>query len=221
MNRIVNDKRPSITIVFIAGIASTMVGCQSSPFNGFSFPNWGAPTKVTAPSTGSFQAPGSYNGSVGTGSSSSTAPTTTILTPAGGIPPNGPMQNGFRTSQLPNTTSPLVGSITNAQNQLQNATINTRNTVQQGADQLNNRVEQASARIDRFSQGVVQASQILSEAATLPVTPNTTGVYADRSFAPSAEGIPGTNGYGATGASYSVPVTTNDPNAQWRSPGAK
>ena len=222
-------KKNIASLIAIAFACSSLTGCQGTPFGGLSMPGWGNATRVQPPATGSFQAPGNYNGGVGTTGSLPAPVTTTITTPPGGVPAIGPMQGGIRTSQMSTSPPQWVNTIANAQNQLQSASQNARTAVQQGADQLNSRVEQASARVDRFGQGVVQAGQILNEAATTPLIASPSNLT-DRSFAPNADGIPGTNGYGAaspTGATMQgspstlgVPTTSSpvDPNAQWRSP---
>jgi hypothetical protein len=149
----------SLSIALVTGLS----GCKGTPF-AFpqTFPGFGAPSKVPAPGTGSFQVPNTYNGTPGTSSTSS-----------GGLSGssfgNGPTGLNNKTSQTSLPVANLVNSISQAESQLLNLTNNARNTVTRTADTVNSRVEQASARVDRFGQGVVQASNILSEAATAPI----------------------------------------------------
>lgn len=139
------------------------VGCKGTPF---SFPQSltgnGASSRVPAPPTGSFQVPSTYNGNTGGATSSSGG----LNSSSFGTAPN--TLNKTSQSNLP--ISNFVNSISQAESQLLNATNNARTTVNRTADAVNSRVEQASARVDRFGQGVVQASNIIAEAATAPPT---------------------------------------------------
>ncbi len=143
---------------FAAAIAAGVTGCRGTP-PAFSqaFSGLIAPARVPPPAQGSFQVPSSYSGGVG----SSASPASKGL---GGSS----FENGIKTSQNTLPTSNLIDKFTNAQSQLLSASNNARNSVTRAADGINSSVEQASARVDRFGQGVVQASAILSEAANTP-----------------------------------------------------
>ncbi len=146
-----------------AAIGTGAAGCRgTSPAFSQAFSGLSAPARVPPPAQGSFQVPGSYSGAVGTSAN-----------PASNGLGGSSFSNGPKTSQNSLPTSSLVDRISNAQSQLLNASNNARNSVNRAADGINSSVEQASARVDRFGQGVVQASAILSEAATTPVVGNT------------------------------------------------
>lgn len=200
---------------FAAALLVCMTGCQGNPLSGISN-SWNQATRVPPPATGSFQTgPGAYTGP---GPATNAAPAAA---------------NANKTSQVSPTGVPLVDNLNNAQNQLQAATNNARNAVFNSTNSINSQVELASARVNRFGEGVVQASQVLSDAARdpIPVPP----VGPSTSFATSPSGLPGTSGYAAPTAgalpSNSVPSTSSpssssgrigdtveDPNASWRKP---
>ncbi len=219
--RILSGAKGIGTFCLIAGALS---GCQGSATSlrqslgsfGAGFQNLGAPTRVPPPETGSFQTPGQY--------STSSSPAGTMM-PTGASskgntmgqprfdgatnmgPRNSPSSlgpSGPRTA-FNNGPSPLLESISAAESQLLNATNAARNTVNRTADQLNSRVEQASARADRFGQGVVQAGSILAEAAA-PIE-----TFSSEFDAP-APPLP------ASPASASGRIGDADPNAAWRKP---
>ena len=177
----------SFSLVMVA-----VSGCQG-PLPGIS--GLGQPGRVPPPPTGSYQVPGSYSGASG-------------ATPPGGLKSATPaMGTGVAPSvgALP-SGSPWVDQVASAQNQLKQATDNARAAVMQSTQSLQNQVEQASARADKMGAGVVQASQILGDAArgTLP------------------SDIPSNSGAGGSGISGSLSdqggTTVTDPNAQWRKP---
>lgn len=192
----------SAKTIALAVLVSSFAGCQGTPtfqnpFGGLGTGLQGltTPSRVPPPATGSFQVPGSYN------NTTNGAPTTT----SSGI--NNPATRGaapgtMTTGQFQPPSAILANNIAAAQAQLQSVTDNTRNAVQQTAGQINSRVEQASARIDRFGNGVVQASNILSEAA------QPANYTADVSMPPTSTPT-------AAGRISDVPA---DPNAAWRRP---
>lgn len=104
-------------------------------------------------------------------------------------------------------TGPLVDQVASAQNQLKQATDSARAAVMQTTQSFQSQVEQAGARADKLGAGVVQASQILNDAATgaLP--------------APSvvSPAIPGSPSTGGSHSDRDGGIAT-DPNAQWRKP---
>jgi ABC-type transporter Mla subunit MlaD len=103
-----------------------------------------------------------------------------------------------------------LDSLNTAQNQLKQATDNARAAVMQTTNQIQGQVDQASAQIDRFGSGVVQASQVLSESLQPPVPPVMTASATLPNFPPSPPS-------GSIGDSGATP-TVIDPNAQWRKP---
>jgi hypothetical protein len=165
-------------------------GCQGAlpGINGLSQPG-----RVPPPATGSYQVPGTYSG------------------PNGAAGPNAP-----RTGATPNATvgaastgGPLIDPVVAAQNQLKQATDSARAAVMQSTQSIQSQVEQASARADRVGAGVVQASQILNDAALgalPPVPPGSPGLVT-----PNASGVSGSM------SDQSTEIAT-DPNAQWRKP---
>jgi hypothetical protein len=101
------------------------------------------------------------------------------------------------------TANPLVDQVAAAQNQLKQATDEARAAVIQSTQNLQGQVEQAATRADRIGAGVVQASQVLSDAATGPLS---SGPLSSGSSAPASSG------------SSAPPAIATDPNAQWRTP---
>ena len=183
-----------------AAIGTGTTGCRgTAPAFSQAFSGLRAPARVPPPAQGSFQVPGSYSGAVG----SPANPTSNGL---GGSS----FSNGPKTSQNSLPTSSIIDRISNAQSQLLNASNNARNSVNRAADGINTSVEQASARVDRLGQGVVQASAILSEAASTPVVGNT----AERTttFA-GGEQAPNTNI-----SSGRIGDSDQSENANWRTP---
>ncbi|MEQ1825970.1 MAG: hypothetical protein ABL921_08475 [Pirellula sp.] len=174
-----------------------LTGCRGTPF---SLPEslggiGGASSRVPPPATGSFQVPQSYSGPNANNSglgSSSFAPNsgTTSAT-------------GFKTSQVSQPVSNFVSGISAAQSQLRTATNNALNTVNRTAQDVNSTVENATARVDRFGEGIVQASAILNDAASAPLLP------AASDTAPA-------NGVSASGRIGDNP-STSAPSA-WRTP---
>jgi hypothetical protein len=160
-------------------VLAALTGCQGTfpGINGLSQPG-----RVPPPATGSYQIPGAYSG-------------------APGAPPADPSKS---VSSTPG--APWVDQVAAAQNQLKQATDNARAAVLQSTQQIQSQVEQASARADRFGAGVVQASQVLNEAAQAPPPPP-----------PSISAwTPPTPASGSL--SDQEPVVADDPNAQWRKP---
>ena len=189
-----------LIMVFVVGIS----GCKGTPF---AFPQGltGAPSRVPSPATGSYQVPGSYNGTSGAPSNSS-----------GGLGGSsfGTAPNGFnKTSQNTLPVSNFINSISQAESQLLNVTNNARATVNRTADVVNGGVEQATARVDRLGQGVVQASNILTEAATTPIS---TGAQAY-----SLESTPSFKMPNSLPTTNSSTASNNVGDAAWRSPTRK
>ena len=143
---------------FAAAIAVGMIGCRGTApsFSQF-FSGLNAPARVPPPAQGSFQVPGTYSGGAGSPAN-----------PSGSGLGGSSFGNGAKTSQNTLPSNNVLNGISNAQSQLLTATNNARNSVNRAADGINSSVEQASARVDRFGQGVAQASAILSEAAVAP-----------------------------------------------------
>ena len=139
----------------------------------------GGSSRVPAPATGSFQVPGSYNsGTPGTtGGGSSTGLGASSFTPSTNT---NPTVGGQRTSQILTPVSNLVDNISHAQNELLKQTNQAVNRVNRATEDVNSRVELASARVDRIGEGVVQASNILSEAAYAPVQSSPSGRLSDQ-----------------------------------------
>ena len=186
---------------FAAAIAAGAIGCRgTTPAFSQAFSGLSTPARVPPPAQGSFQVPSSYSGGAG----SSASPASKGL---GGSS----FENGIKTSQNILPTSNLIDKFSNAPSQLLNASNNLRNSVNRTADGFNSSVEQASARVDRFGQGVVQASAILSEAANTP----TVSAAAERTNInyPGNEQTPITE-------SISGRIGDSDPNesANWRTP---
>ena len=148
-----------LALSFASAIAAETTGCRgTAPAFSKAFSSLSDPARVPPPAQGSFQVPGSYSGGVG----SSANPASKGL---GGSS----FENGPKTSQNTLPTSNLIDRFSNAQSQLLSASNNARNSVNRAADGINSSVEQANARVDRFGQGVVQASAVLSEAANTPI----------------------------------------------------
>ena len=159
---LVSNKLRTLSFCVLAGLS----GCKGTPLPfPQSFGGLGSPNRVPAPADGSFQVPGSYSGSNGTSSN-----------PGGGLGGSSfnsgnsaTAPNGMKTSQTNLPVTNFVNGISAAESQIRTATNNALSTVNRATEDVNNRVEQASARVDRFGAGVVQASNILSEAAYAPV----------------------------------------------------
>ncbi len=147
------------TLSLAAALAAGTSGCRgTAPAFSQAFSGLTAPARVPPPAQGSFQVPGSYSGGVnGPGNPSS-----------GGLGGSS-FGSGPKTSQSSLPTGGLINGLSNTQSQILTATNRARNSVNRAADGINSSVEQASARVDRFGQGVAQASAILSEAATTPI----------------------------------------------------
>lgn len=168
-----------------AAIAAGASGCRgTAPAFSQALSGLSAPARVPPPAQGSFQVPSSYSGGVG----SSANPASKGL---GGSS----FDNGIKTSQNTLPTSNLTDGFSNAQSQLLTASNNARNSVNRAVDGINTSVEQASARVDRFGQGVVQAGAILSEAANTPIvsaaTERTKMNYSGNEQAPIIDSISG------------------------------
>jgi len=164
---LVSKRLRSLSIgVFVGVMLPGATGCRGTalPFSQ-SFSGLGGPTRVPAPADGSFQVPGSYSGPNGTSSNPGSG--------LGGSSFNSgnsaAAPNGMKTSQTNLPVTNFVNGISAAESQIRTATNNALSTVNRATEDVNNRVEQASARVDRFNAGVVQASNILSEAAYGPV----------------------------------------------------
>ena len=190
----------ALSIAATIGIGAA--GCRgTSPAFSQAFSGLSAPARVPPPAQGSFQVPGSYSGAVGTSAN-----------PASNGLGGSSFGNGIKTSQNNLQTSSLVDRISNAQSQLLNATNNARNSVNRATEGINSSVEQASARVDRLGQGVVQASAILSDAASTPAVGNT----ADRTTTFSAsEQQTNTNTNTSSGR---IGDSDQSENANWRTP---
>lgn len=206
-NRKSSAKR-SFATVALTVMVSTFAGCQGTqtfqnPFGGIgnSLQGLASPTRVPPPATGSFQVPGSYNNNT-----NGAAPPPNINNSSMRSATPGPNATG----QFQPPSAILANNIAAAQAQLQSVTDNTRTRVQQTAGQINSSVEQASARIDRFGNGVVQASNILSEAAQ-PVN-----YAADYSMPQTAPAAPGSTA--PSTSSGRISDGSADPNAAWRRP---
>jgi hypothetical protein len=213
------SRRLSVAI----GLLAATVGCQGNPLTNLTSA-WNQPTRVPPPPTGAFQPTGAYSGNAGLGGNAGAG----VAAP----PAAGAAAAGMKTSQVNPTGLPYVDSIASAQSQLKAASDSARNSINQTTNSINSQVELASARLDRFGNGVVQASQVLSDAAMdpSPVPP----VVPSTSYATSPAGLPGTSGYGApstgvglpstsgvpvtSGSSGRIGDTVEDPNAQWRKP---
>lgn len=213
------SRRLGVAISLMAATA----GCQGNPLTNLTSA-WNQPTRVPPPATGAFQPTGAYSGNTGMGSNSGAG----MAAP----PAIGGAAAGMKTSQVNPTGVPYVDSIASAQSQLKAASDSARNSINQTTNSINSQVELASARLDRFSNGVVQASQVLADAAQdpSPVPP----VVPSTSYATSPAGLPGTSGYGApstggglpstsgvpvtSGSSGRIGDTVEDSNAQWRKP---
>jgi ElaB/YqjD/DUF883 family membrane-anchored ribosome-binding protein len=184
--------------VLALGCLAGQFGCRGSSLAlPQSLSGLGSASRVPPPATGSFQVPGTYNnGAAGTTSSSSGLGPSTF-----GPPQNSnPTINGQRTSQITTPVTNFVNSISNAQNELLKQTNQAVEQVNRVTENVNSRVEQASARVDRLGEGVVQASNILSDAAFAPVEPMQSGRISDQ---------------GATNTNLPAPVA--DASA-WRTP---
>jgi len=189
-----------VSLSIAAAVGGLATGCRgTAPAFSQAFSGLSAPARVPPPAQGSFQVPGSYSGAVG----SPANPTSNGL---GGSS----FGNGPKTSQNGLPTSSFIDRISNAQSQLLSASNNARNSVNRAADGINSSVEQASARVDRLGQGVVQASAILSDAASTPAVGNT----ADRTTTFSGgEQAPNTNI-----SSGRIGDSDQSENANWRTP---
>ena len=163
----VSDPLRTLSICVFAGMLLPGVsGCKGTPLPfSQSFSGLGGPTRVPAPADGSFQVPGSYSGQNGTSSNPGSG--------LGGSSFNSvnsaTAPNGMKTTQSNLPVTNFVNGISAAESQIRTATNNALSTVNRATEDVNTRVEQASARVDRFGAGVVQASNILSEAAYAPV----------------------------------------------------
>ncbi len=159
---LVSHSLRTLSICVFAGLS----GCKGAPLP---FPQsmggLGSPTRVPAPADGSFQVPGSYSGPNGTSSNPGGGLGGTSFKSDNNIAP----PNGMKTSQTNVPVTNFVNGISAAESQFRTATNNALSSVSRATADVNNRVEQASARVDRFGAGVVQASNILSEAAYAPV----------------------------------------------------
>jgi hypothetical protein len=212
-NRAALSDSRKLALTLTAGCIASLAGCAGNPLNGIAN-SWNQATRVPPPATGAFQPTGGNYSGPGPASASANG------APAAGSPP----ANAFKSSQNTSSGVPLVDNIVAAESQFKAATDNARNAVVQSTNSINSQVELASARLNRLGDGVVQASQVLSDAArdpipVPPVTPST-------SFATSPTGLPGTSGYAApptgslpsTSSNGRIGDTVEDPNAAWRKP---
>ena len=172
-------------------------GCKGTPL---SLPqSMTGPTRVPPPATNSYQVPGGYNGASG-------APAAT----SNGLNSSSFGNGANRTSQVTPPVSELVSRISQAESQFVNATNSARDSVNRSADALNSSVQQASARVDRFGQGVVLASSILTEAARAPSFTNSNGPSLPSDLSNQVE-MPATN-------SGRIGDSTSSGDASWRTP---
>jgi hypothetical protein len=213
-------------------VATSLMGCKGS---GFSFPQslggLGAPARVPAPATGSFQVPGSYSANP-----SANNPGMGNAT-QGGLNSSSFNPNANKSSQVGQPVTNLLGNIHNAQNQFRTATHQALDNVNRTAENVSNRVDQASARVDRFNSGVIQASAILSDAATAPIAMDgQSNPYETNSFAapssvnppsftvPSSSAPSSFPGLPSTSAPPTARVTDSSSSAaapSWRAPSVK
>ncbi len=150
--------------------------------------------RVPPPSTGSFAAPNNYTGT----------PQSSNMQPASGavFTPNTTGNTTGSTSQFNPLAQPagqLISGINQAQSQFLQATDQARNTINQTAEGLNSRVNTVGERIDRFNQGVAQASAIMHDAVQ----------------APPPQTMPSAVGSGVAPASANL---VNEPDPTWRKP---
>lgn len=184
----------SVMLGLLVGFAwVAQSGCRGTPL---SFPqslSGGASSRVPPPATGSFQVPGNYSGS---STPSSTGLGSSSFSPSNSVSgsPN------FSGGQTPPPISDFVNGITSAQSKFRTATNNAVGAVNRAADDLNSRVENATARVDRFGEGVKQASAILNDAATSPPLPP--------SFAPADAMQPGPTPFPSPSNGFSSPSTS-------------
>ena len=183
--------------VFVGMMLPGVSGCKGTPLPfSQSFSGLGGATRVPAPADGSFQVPGSYSGPNGT----SNNPGSGLGGSSFNSGNSASAPNAMKTSQSNLPVTNFVNGISSAESQIRTATNNALSTVNRATEDVNNRVEQASARVDRFGAGVVQASNILSEAAYGPVNgqqnvqnlPSPTAPSRENSI-PSASGQIGNN----------------------------
>lgn len=150
--------------------------------------------RVPAPATGSYATPGNYAGGNLTGPQVQLPQTQTAV--PGQAAPN--TTSYF--NPLAQPAGQIVNGINNAQNQFTQASEQARNSVVQTADSLNNRLQSASNRIDRFNQGVAQASAVMQEAIQAP--PANQNQVLDVTTPAIGSGV----------------ANQNDPNDAWRKP---
>ncbi|MEI7460656.1 MAG: hypothetical protein WCK15_14680 [Pirellula sp.] len=164
---VVSNPLRTLTIGVLVGMTLPGAsGCKGTPLPfSQSFSGLGGPTRVPAPADGSFQVPSSYSGPNGTSSNPGSGLGGSSFNSAN----SATAPNGMKTSQSNLPVSNFVNGISAAESQIRAATNNALSTVNRATEDVNNRVEQASARVDRFGAGVVQASNILSEAAYAPM----------------------------------------------------
>jgi hypothetical protein len=164
---LVSSPLRTLTMGVLVGMTLPGVsGCKGTPLPfSQSFSGLGGPTRVPAPADGSFQVPSSYSGPNGTSSNPGSGLGGSSFNSAN----SATAPNGMKTSQSNLPVTNFVNGISAAESQIRAATNNALSTVNRATEDVNNRVEQASARVDRFGAGVVQASNILSEAAYAPV----------------------------------------------------
>lgn len=174
----------SIWLVVVA-----LTGCQGA-LPGMS--GLGQPGRVPPPATGSYQVPGTYSGGAG---KSVPAPNSNAVPPSLGVAPAG---------------SPWVDQVASAQNQLKQATDSARAAVFESTQNIQSQVDQAANRADRISTGVVQASQVLSDAALGPVSSGGSG--------PASASSQITDSVSNGSLSDQAPAPPIESNPQWRKP---
>lgn len=170
-------------------VVVALTGCQGA-LPGIS--GLGQPGRVPPPATGSYQVPGAYSGGAGKslGAASSTA-----APPSLGVAPAG---------------SPWVDQVASAQNQLKQATDSARAAVFDSTQNIQNQVDQAASRADRISAGVVQASQVLSDAAVGPLPAG--GSVPVSASSQITDSVP------SGSLSDQAPAPPIESNPQWRKP---
>ena len=117
-------------------------------------------SRVPPPATGSFAIPNTYtNGAAGTGGLSGNG----SVNPGASSPTLGALQTNSVGSGVAYSDQ-VLSSVNRIQSRIQDTSNQVRDGVVRTTDALNSRVEQASAKVNRFGEGVVQAGAILSES---------------------------------------------------------
>ena len=191
--------RPKIAVGIALAACAGLPGCTGMNQSVSQSLGMNSGTRVPPPATGSYATPNSYTGN-GAASPQVQVPQQPGISPGQAAPNATSYFN-----PLTQPTNQIVNSINNAQNQFNQATEQARNSVVQTADNLNNRLNTASERIDRFNQGVTQASAIMQDAIQAPAPV--------QSVNPPATHSPATHSAVGSGAS-----NMSNPNEAWRKP---